>query len=438
MYSTSLLSRTAQPDHRRRTGRTALLLGSLAGILLVAGLFSALVLPQAPGRMAEPSADLIGAWPLWSFVASLPLPVPRESHVLALAVVVTSLVKFAAYASAVYLAWNRPCGRRCLLVVVGAALLFFLVAACALPNVNRDIYNYITSGRVAAVYGANPYEVPPDQFPHDPLYRYASARYTSFAGDNKLPIWTLLNGALAGLGGDDPVTNLLLYRSVFLVFNLANLVLIAAILQTLQPERLLAGLALYAWNPIVTVHGQSKVDTVMVFFLLLGVLALVRKRSRTAILVLGISALVKLITLPLIAVYWLALLRAPARRELVTGILLLGVTIIALYLPFWYGPQLLSTQLSQLGNVATDGPSLAWLLLYAGFICGVALIGLSRNGSVESLLAGWALVLVLLALMVTRLGFSWYLLTLIAVTSLVVERRLTLIVIALSFVSILL
>jgi hypothetical protein len=407
----------------------------LAGTLLVAGFFSALVLPQAPGRMAEPSAELIAAWPFWSFVVSLPLPVPRESHMLALAVAVMSIVKFAAYAAAVYLVWHQPYDRRCLIVVVGAALLLFMAAVCALPNVNRDIYNYITSGRVAAIYGANPYEVPPDQFSGDPLYRFASARYTSFIGDNKLPAWTLLNGALAGIGGHDPVANLLLYRVVFLLVNMANLGLIAAILKTVQPGRLLAGLTLYGWNPIVTVHGQSKVDTVMVLFLLLAVLAFVHKRSRLATIALGISALVKLFTLPLIAVYWLALARARAWRELAISMVLLGLTVIALYAPFWYGPDLLSAQLSQLGDLAAAGPSLARLLLYAAFVGGVFLVGIRRDGRVESLLFGWTLVLLLLALLVTRLGFSWYLLTLIAVTSLVLERRITLIVIALSFAS---
>ena len=35
--------------------------------------------------------------------------------------------------------------------VGAAAVLCFLISTFALPNVNRDIYNYIVSGRVAAV-----------------------------------------------------------------------------------------------------------------------------------------------------------------------------------------------------------------------------------------------------------------------------------------------
>jgi hypothetical protein len=385
--------------------------------------------------MVEPSAALIASWPFWSFIAALPLPVPRTGQALGLAVLLTSAAQFAAYGCAIYLAWKQPHSRRCTALVVGAALLFFLVAACALPNINRDIFNYITSGRVAAVYGANPYQLPPDRFAADPLYQYASARYTGFAGDNKLPAWTLLNATLARLGGDDPVTNLLIYRFTFLSFNVANLALVADILQKVQPERRLAGLVIYGWNPIVTIHGQSKVDTVMVFFLLLAVLALVHEKSRLGIVALALSAMVKLFTLPLIAVYWLALLRARAWRALAASIALAGVVVVAVYAPFWYGSELLSMQLSQLGSVATAGPSLARLLLYAVFAAAIALVGLSRDRRIENLLSGWELVLLLMALLIMRLGFSWYLLTLIALTSLVVDRRITLILVVLSFAS---
>jgi hypothetical protein len=437
MFSTPSSDLTKRSDNAKRANRSVLL-GFLACLAFAASLYSAFVLPQAPGRMAEPSADLISAWPLWSSVAALPLPIPRQSHWLALALLLTSALSFSAYGSAVYLAWNQPYSRRAVFAVAGVAILLFVVSVCALPNVNRDIYNYILSGRVAAVYGANPYLVPPDRFQDDPIYRYASSRYTSYAGDNKLPAWTLLNVVLARLGGDSPVANLLLYRVVFLLFNIANLALIARILNMLQPRLLLAGLLLYGWNPIVVTYGQSKVDTVMVFFMLLAALAIVRGRRKQAVVALGASALVKLITLPLLAVYWLYMARFRGARELVAITLLLGLTAIAVYAPFWYGPELLTMQLGLVKNVAGAGPDLGRLLLYAGFALGVLWVGLSREDRAESIVAGWALVLVPLGLFLTKLGFSWYLMTLIAVAGLVVDRRLALVVIVFSFASFLL
>ena len=435
MFSTPPRALVTQFDEQTRAGRSALLFGYLACILLVDSLFSAFVLPQAPGRMAEPSANLISALPLWSFIVALPLPIPRQTSWLAIALVVACALKFAAYGSAVYLAWKQPYSRQCLCVVVGAALLYFLVAVLALPNVNRDIYNYIISGRVSAVYSGNPYQLAPDKFPDDTLYRYASARYTSYAGDNKLPMWMLMNVGLARLGGDNPVANLLIYRVVFLLFNLANLLLIARILQAVQPRLLLAGLVLYAWNPIVIAYGQSKVDTVMVFFLLLAALALVQEKRKLVVIALGLSAMVKLITLPLLVVYLLHALRSRGPRELVMDSFLLGLTVIALYAPFWYGPELLSMQLQQLLQVADAGTSLVRLLLYAGFMLGVVWIGLRRDGGAVNMLAGWTLVMVLFAMLVTKFGFSWYLMAMIAVASVALDWRLALIVIVLSSAS---
>jgi hypothetical protein len=173
----------------------------------------------------------------------------------------------------------------------------------------------------------------------------------------------------------------------------------------------------------------------MVFFMLLGALAIVREKRNLAVVALGASALVKLITLPLLAVYWLYILRFRGGRELAASTVVLGLTTIAVYAPFWYGPELLTTQLRLLGNAAGAGPSLGRLLLYAGFVAGVLWVGMSRDGRVKNLLFGWALVLAPLSLLLTKLGFSWYLMTLIGVAGLVAERRFALIVIVFSFAS---
>jgi hypothetical protein len=410
-------------------------LGFLAAILLLDTIATAFVLPQAPGRAAEPSTGLIPQLALWRLVVSLPLPVPRQPHQLAITLLATTALKFAAYALAVFLAWRRADSRRYVLFVAGAAALFFLVSACALPNVNRDIYNYILSGRVAAVHGANPYEVAPDRFPDDPIYPYASPRYTSYPGDNKFPAWMILNVALAALGGNHPVANLLLYRGAFLLFNIANLALLAWILRTVQPKWALAGMVLYAWNPIVITHAQSKVDTVMVFFVFLSALALVRGRREAAIAVLGISSLVKLIALPLAAVCWLAELRARRWRALAIATLLLGLSTVALYAPFWHGLGVLDLQLRLLGNVRASGPELFQRIVYAGFAGAVLWIGLTRDGRVEHMLRGWALLMLLFALFLSRLGFSWYLITVIGVASLAADWRIAMVTVLLSSVA---
>jgi len=225
-------------------------LSCLAGILLITLLFYGFVIPQTPGRMAKPAASLIPQLPLWGWIVSLPLPIPHSGESLALSLVAFTGAAFAVYALAVFFSWNRPARAGTLSIVVVAALLFFLVAAWALPNVNTDIFNYILRGRIGAVYHQNMYYVPADQFPMDPIYPYADHRYTD-TGTGKLPAWELIDVFLAWLANDAPITNLFVYRFAFLLFNMANVALIAAILHKLNPRYLLAGIISYAANQIV-------------------------------------------------------------------------------------------------------------------------------------------------------------------------------------------
>ena len=171
--------------------------------------------------------------------------------------------------------------------------------ALALPNANTDIFSYIASARVAAVHDANPYEYPPTAFPNDPVYPYVSEQYRENL-PSKLPAFMLLNISLAELPGDDPVANLLTYRLAFFALSVATLVLSCSLpgaffrvggrrarpvrLES-RPHRLRA----------------IKTDVVMVFLLAPRRLSATRvARERAGLVALGLSALVKLISLPLV------------------------------------------------------------------------------------------------------------------------------------------
>jgi hypothetical protein len=418
--------------------RLLFILLSLASIVLLTNVFAMFVLPQAPGRMAEPSAALISRLPLWSSIVALPLPIPLAGPQLALAILLISAARFAAYAAAIYICWQRSGEPLTLGVVIGCALLCFLVSMCALPNVDRDIYNYILSGRVAAIYHSNPYRVTPDQFPSDPFYRYASTLYTGIAGDNKLPAWTLLNSFLAGSAGDDIVTNLLLYRAIFLLINGVNVALIVHIFDALRARGQLAGVVLYAWNPIVIAYGQSKVDTLMVFFLLLAVLALALSIRRAAVATLAISVCVKLITLPLLALYLLWQLRARKWRALFGGLLVVALSAAAVYLPFWDGPDMIRMHIGLLAAAGDGGPAALGMVFKAGFVLALLWAGWKGEPSLEGVIQVWALVTLLFSIFLSRMGFSWYLMTLIALVGLAGDWRTALLTLALSFGSFLL
>ena len=416
------------------TPRLILMLSVCAFILFLACLFYGVIIPQTPGRMERPSAALIPEEPLWAALAALPLPIPRHPHLVAVCLIGVAIVMFAAYGLAVYISWRQPAHAKSLGLVGGAALLFFLVGALALPNVNTDIFNYIMRGRVAAVYMSNPYVVPADTFPDDPIYPYASHRYTKYTG-GKLPAWMLVNIGLASISGHHPSTVLFVYRLAFLLCNAANLALIALILHQLRSPFMLTGLIIYAWNPIIAIYGQSKTDTLMVFFLLLAVLLITRGSTRLAVIPLGCSAAVKLITLPLIIVYGLRELRLRRWHELAWLVLLLGLTVMGLYAPFWEGDNLLFRHLRMARGGGSEASSLFRPLLVAGFGGLLLWAGFRQDGSNQKLLRSWAVVMLYFALFLTKISFAWYLMTLVALVGLIVEWRFVLSTILLSFSS---
>ncbi|MGH2522069.1 MAG: hypothetical protein ACRDH2_06155, partial [Anaerolineales bacterium] len=406
--------------------RLALVLGLLALPLLCAHVVYNFVIPQTPARMARSAADLIPRMSLWSAVTLLPLPIPEQGEQIAIALIAFATIAFAAYGAALYVSWKQPKRPASAGAALIAALVFSATSVVALPNVNSDIFIYIAHGRTTAAHHHNPYYTSPDQFPDDPILPYASARYAT-AVEDKLPAWAWINIPLAWLAGDDPVTSLLVYRAAFLLFNLASLALVAAILQKFNPQYWLTGVILYAWNPIVALHGQSKVDTVMVFFLLLGILLLLTARGvrrAVALVAFALSVFIKLFTVPLLAGYWLWELRAGQWRRVLRDVLVFAITALVIYAPFMEDPGLIvRTNMNLLVRAAPAIPVPFRLLLAGGFALFLLWAGRAYEGRPATLLGSWAIVGLSFSLYLANLGLAHYLITLIAVASLAPNWR---------------
>jgi dolichol-phosphate mannosyltransferase len=395
---------------RRRFRALAACAGPLAAIVAI----WCFVLPQTPARLAKPSARLIHRLDLWSAITGAGLPVPATRAAVGAVVVATTVLAFALYAAALRWSWDAEATRARLAAVAAAALLFLAITVAALPTLNTDIYEYMATGHVAASHGSNPYAVPADAFGAEPAYAYTDRRYTSVPGDNKPAAWTLVTTGLAKLSGRDVVTGLLTYRVVLAACGAISLLLIALLLRRLSPRRQLAGLVAYGWNPIAVLGAPTKADSLMVMLLLAGTLALVAGRRRAAAIGLALSALVKLITLPLLAVRWVGLLRRRRWAELALDGALVAATVAAVYAPFVSAPGLPGRELRLLQSGGSSVPRAIAALCFAAV---VLLAGVRQDGSPRRMLRGWAAVSVAFAALLPDLGFSWYLLVPIAVVA---------------------
>jgi len=292
----------------------------------------------------------------------------------------------------------------------------------------------MVNGRIAAVYGSNPYYVVADEFPDDPVYPYASKAYTDQAAD-KMPFWMLANISLARLTGDNVTANLLIYRSALMLINVANLLLIGIIAYRLNPLFLMSALIIYGWNPVVIVHAQSKSDTLMALLILLAILLLVSKRRVFAVAALVLSVMVKLITLPLLGVYMLGNLRLRRWRALFNDVLIFFIVPLLAYLLFWQSSELNARFMALFTVAGAAAPGVLQLILIAGFCLLILAISFVQDGSISKLLWGWALVMLYFSFFLTKLGLAWYLITLLAIVSLVFDWRIVLLTGALSITS---
>ncbi|HLE52632.1 MAG TPA: hypothetical protein VI755_11250 [Anaerolineales bacterium] len=405
----------------------------LALCLLIVYFTYCFIIPQTPARLTRPSASLVSDFPLWSWIVSVPLPIPNDPKSVAILLVATPVVAFAVYGSVVFLSRKLQARSSTLALVLIPTGAYLLLSTFALPNLNTDIFNYMLRGRLAAVHNKNPYRIAADEIPHDPVYPYASHDYTDIAEWWKLPMWTAIEIGLAKLTGEDVAENLFIYRVAFLLVNVSNLVLIAIIINKLYPHYLLSSLVLYAWNPIIVILGQSKGDTFIVFFLLLAILLLVFERRNFAIVPLTLSVLIKMTTLPFAAVYLLIDLRRKRWRDYIILGILFSLIAAIFYIQFDVGDYLATQLFSIIGMSGGSAPEFLRSLLRVVFVVLIIVVGLTRSGEIKQLILGWAILALFFSLFLIDYGKAWYLIPLIALACLIPDWRTTSMTYALSF-----
>jgi len=407
-----------------------------ATVLTAIYFFYCAIIPQTPARISRPAAALIPQQPVWQFVVSLPLPIPQSSFTIALLLLATSTLSFVAYGIAIWLVWGQPLKKRLVAFVLSAGVLFLLLSAFALPTYNTDIFNYMLRGRLAAVYHLNPYYHAAASIAADPVAPFANRRYTQQPG-GKLPAWMVFNIVLAKLNPRSTARGLMQYRMFFFLISLLNLGLVAAILQKTKPRFVLTGMLVFAWHPILDLFSTSKTDTLMAFYLLLAIYALVSRRKYVDVLFLTLSVFVKLITLPLFALYFLRDLRLQHWRTFAKHCFIALLVAVLIYLPFMRHPALWLQHFGLLAAGGSSAPGILKAIVKAGFALLILGLAFFQNQEQKRLLFSWALLLLYFAMFITHVGMAWYLITLVAVVSVVPDWRLLLLTGAISLPSLL-
>ncbi|HET7036315.1 MAG TPA: glycosyltransferase 87 family protein [Thermomicrobiaceae bacterium] len=307
----------------QRRGLAALALAGL-GLILVAALD--LAVADLPGHFRDPRLTL----------ASL-----GSARAVTLGTLAALLIAFGCYV----VAWLgvqrlRPT-RGALALVLGVPTIAAALLTPSYPLLSRDFFYNVVSARTLGRYGQNPFRVPPGHFPADPFLPYADWHQLTMPYG---PLWAQLTGALAWSSGDDLLATFLAFKLLALASFLGATAALLWLLAGLDRDRLLPGLVLWAWNPLVLVEavGNAHNDILMLALLLAGLALTLRGRATTALITLALAVAVKqvaLALLPLVLVYlarqqptWRARLRA-----LAPGLLAAAMLLAALYASLWAG-----------------------------------------------------------------------------------------------------
>lgn len=422
---------------KRSNLNTYLVLGGLGGVSLLFYMATNFLIPQLPQHMAYRGASLIHRLPFWSAISRFPIPESNAAQVAVAIVTASTIFTMACYVLALRISRRISIDPISLTIVIGFAIVFTLTTVLTLPNFSGDLYSYTLNARVFNVYGANPYATPPAAFVSDPYLKFGDPSWNQLIVPYG-PTWTYLSILWQRLAGGDILQSVLAFRGLLFGFNLANVALIWMILGRLKPAYRLTGIIFYAWNPIVVLKASKHVEPVMVFFLLLSVYLLVTNREWLALVALTLSALTKFVTAPLVIAYLIFLWRRRSLRLAVFGAGLAGGLVLLAFLPVWDGWEMVLRLASDPGTTRTASLFTPRRILFTpGFIAVILWTSLRGRGTSDDLLRGWAIVMLWFSFFLMPTHYAWYLITLIAIVSLIESTELAALTITLSLTALL-
>lgn len=236
--------------------------------------------------------------------------------------------------------------QRWLMFLLVGAFLFSVTLLLQPMLFSDDVFTYIFSGRIFAIYHANPFNAAPIQFASDPYLRWVVAGRD--APNLYGPLWYYVSSLLVSIGGSHQVLTLLLFKWLAIVSHLLNSVLVWSILSRVAPERRMLGTLLYAWNPLILIElaGSGHSEGILLLLLFLALRLYVAPESFcsrvSAFLLFGLALSMNLIVALFVPLFlWFdmrserSITRAIAGFCWRAGIVLLPA--LTIWLPFWRG-----------------------------------------------------------------------------------------------------
>lgn len=182
-------------------------------------------------------------------------------------------------------------------ILIRVALIF------SIPNLSDDIYRYLWDGQLS-LKGLNPYILSPDQISSLSSNGIDQELYDALNSKPYKTVYPPLSQVIFLLGSLIPIATIkgkiIVLKFVLIAFEIANVILLPKILKSfsINPKNA----ALYILNPLIILElsGSVHLEGMMVFFILLGLLAMRLNKSILSALGFAASIAVKMLPLMLI------------------------------------------------------------------------------------------------------------------------------------------
>ncbi|HTX31697.1 MAG TPA: polyprenol phosphomannose-dependent alpha 1,6 mannosyltransferase MptB [Solirubrobacteraceae bacterium] len=266
-----------------RTRARARALGDRAGLIAIAGLLvttTLIALGAARTNVLVPQS--VRPLPTW-------LAGPFGNSGLSLGwggAIAVLTVMFVAYVVAANAA-DRLSARTVLMTIAAMNALILL----APPLLSTDVFSYQFYGRMAELYGANPYLAGPHALALDPLYPFIGSKWINTPTVYG-PLFTALSYVLAPLS---IARSVLAYKAIAAVSSLA---LVALVWHSARRRGLnqVRAVALVGLNPLIVIYGVGggHNDLLMMVILMAGVYLMLAQRERSGAAMMVAASAIKL------------------------------------------------------------------------------------------------------------------------------------------------
>ncbi len=190
-------------------------------------------------------------------------------------------------------------------LILGASLMFGVTLLFLYPIFAIDMLMYAVRTRLWVLHGANPFLVPPANFPTDPWVGLTGEWIGATSGYS--PLWEMVALLPAWVAGAQRfLLHLWGLKGIALLAYLTDVWLLYRLAHVLYPDGWTARLVYFAWNPLVLLElvGNGHNDGLMLTFMLLTLWLVVQGRDGLAHLALAASVLIKVTPVFLWPLLW--------------------------------------------------------------------------------------------------------------------------------------